>query len=97
LRRVTAPELPDDVALSFLPLLGDEGGVHLLRRREIDEVHPGLANDLAQEIPDHAKVRKEQPIAEIVLSQENLSSREAYQQSGLSQTGVGEISRQMKA
>jgi hypothetical protein len=48
--------------------------------KRIDEAHPGLADDLAQEIPDHAKVRKEQPIAEIGLSQENLSSEEAYQQ-----------------
>jgi len=34
-------------------------------------------------------VRKEQPIAEIVLSQENLSSEEAYQQKPLVPKPVG--------
>ena len=64
-----------------------------LETKEASTLHPpkpksmrstqASADDLAQEIPGHAEVRKEQPIAEIVLSQENLSSEEAYQEKPL--------------
>src|SRR6185436_17477288 len=67
---VLAPELPDDVAFAVLVLGGDKRGVDLLAGREVDPLHPLLSDDLPQEILDHAPMREEETVAEIVLAQD---------------------------
>src|SRR4051794_3571495 len=57
-------------------LRGDEGGVDPLGRGEVDELDPGLADHLAQEVAHHAGMGEEKAVAEVVLSQEVFSPEE---------------------
>src|SRR6185295_13066243 len=65
---VRAPELPDDVAVAALVLVGDKGGVDELGRAVVDVLDPRLGHDLEEEILDHAAGGEEQAVAEVVLS-----------------------------
>jgi len=68
LRSVVAPELPDDVALAVVVLVGDEGGAGALAGFEVEMLDPGLVHDLLEEILGHAPMSEEEPVAEVVLS-----------------------------